>query len=445
MKVDLSFKGINKLAIPALIAGIAEPIISATDLAIIGNLPNHSAEAAAAVGLVSVFLNALIWMLGQSRSAISAIVSQYLGAGKLEEVKNLPIQAILIIIGVSLFILGITLPFTREIFSLYNAKGLVLDYCEDYYQIRAIGFPMILITFAIMGTFRGLQNSYYPMLIALTGLVFNLGLDVILVFGIEGYIAPLGLKGAAYASVISQVIMLVLAFYFLIKKTPVHIKFSLPFNKEVKNLLVMILNLFVRTLALNIALNLSSYFAASYGVVYINAYTIAVNIWFICAFVIDGYASAGNMISGKLYGANDVENLIVLRRKLTKYGLVVGLLLLIFLGAFYYPIGRLYSNNELVREQFYNTFWVAIAMQPLCAVAFIYDGMYKGMGKMKTLRNLLLLTTFLGFIPVLLIANYFDLMLYGIWLAFVVWIFLRGLLLKLDFKKVVVIPMKENN
>jgi len=445
LKVDLSFKSINKLAIPALIAGIAEPIISATDLAIIGNLPNHSAEAAAAVGLVSVFLNALIWMLGQSRSAISAIVSQYLGAGKFEEVKNLPIQAILIIIGISVFILGVTFPFAREIFSLYNAKGLVLDYCEDYYQIRAIGFPMVLITFAIMGTFRGLQNSYYPMLIALTGLVFNLGLDVVLVFGIEGYIAPLGLKGAAYASVISQVVMLVLAFYYLVKKTSVHIKFSLPFNKEIKNLMVMIINLFVRTLALNIALNLSSYFAASYGVVYINAYTIAVNIWFICAFVIDGYASAGNMISGKLFGANDADNLIILRKKLTKYGLVVGLLLLIFLGTFYYPIGRLYSNNELVREQFYNTFWIAIAMQPLCAIAFIYDGMYKGMGKMKTLRNLLLLTTFFGFIPVLLIANYFDLMLYGIWLAFVVWIFLRGLILKLDFKKSIIHKMKVNS
>jgi Na+-driven multidrug efflux pump len=74
-------------------------------------------------------------------------------------------------------------------------------------------------------------------------------------------------------------------------------------------------------------------------------------------------------------------------------------------------------------------------MQPICAVAFIYDGIYKGMGKMKTLRNLLLITTFLGFIPVLLIANYFGLTLYGIWLAFVVWVFLRGLILKVDFKK----------
>lgn len=436
MKVDLSFKSINKLAIPALIAGIAEPIISATDLAIIGNLPDHSAEAAAAVGLVSVFLNALIWMLGQSRSAISSIVSQYLGADKLEDVKNLPMQAILIIVSISLFILATTYPFAKEIFSLYNAKGLVLNYCVDYYQIRALGFPLLLVTFAIIGTFRGLQNTYYPMLIALAGLVVNLGLDILLVFGVEGFIAPLGLKGAAYASVISQGIMLLLAFYFLIKKTPIPIRFSLPFNKEIKNLMGMIINLFVRTLALNIALNVSSYYATSYGIEYINAYTISINIWFICAFVIDGYASAGNMMSGKLYGANDIENLTILRRKLTKYGVIVGVILCVVLGLFYVPIGRLYSNNELVRSAFYDTFWLAIAMQPLCAVAFIYDGMYKGMGKMKKLRNVLLISTFLGFIPVIIVADYLDYKLYGIWMAFIVWIFLRGLFLKLDFKHI---------
>ena len=440
MKIDLSFKAINKLAIPALIAGIAEPIISATDLAIIGNMPNHSAEAAAAVGIVSVFLNALIWMLGQSRSAISAIISQYLGANKLEEVKNLPIQAIFIIGLVSLFTLSITYPFAREIFTLYNAKGLVLDYCVDYYQIRALGFPLILITFAIIGTFRGLQNTYYPMLIALTGLVFNLGLDFVLVYGIENYIPEMGLKGAAYASVISQGIMLVLAFYFLITKTEIHIKFSFPFNKEIKRLLIMILNLFIRTLSLNIALTFASAYAVNYGVAYINAFTIGLNIWFLCAFVIDGYASAGNMISGKLYGAADFENLNILRKKIVKYGFVVGLLLCVVLFAFYYPIGVLYSNNIAVREAFYATFWLAVAMQPLCAIAFIYDGMYKGMGKMKTLRNLLIAATFLGFIPTLLLTDYFNLKLYGVWMAFYSWMVIRALVLHFDFKRKVRVP-----
>ena len=440
LKVDLSFKSINKLAVPALIAGIAEPIISATDLAIIGNLPEHSAEAASAVGLVAVFLNMLIWTLGQSRSAISSIVSRYLGAEKLDEVKNLPIQAIVFILIISVIILGGTYPFAREIFSWYNAKGLTLDYCVDYYQIRAIGFPLILVTFAVIGTFRGLQNTYYPMLVALTGLVLNIAFDFVLVFGVGDLIPAMGLKGAAWASVISQIAMVVVAFYYLIKKTNVHIRFRFPLNKEINNLVIMIINLFVRTAALNVALNLSSYYAATYDaqsgeVKYLNAYSIAINIWFICAFVIDGYASAGNMLAGRLLGAKDYINLEILRKKLTKYGVVVGIGLFVVLGMLYFPLGKLYSNDALVRDEFYNTFWLTIAMQPLCAVAFIYDGMYKGMGRMKTLRNLLLFSTFLGFVPVLLISNYFDLKIYGIWFAFIVWISLRGLILKIDFKK----------
>lgn len=431
----LNLKYINSLAIPAIIAGIAEPIISATDLAIIGNLPHHSAEAASAVGIVAVFLNALTWMLGQSRSAISSILSQYLGAQKLEEVKNLPIQAIVIIFGISVLILFFTYPFAKGIFSLYNAEGLVLDYSVSYFRIRAIGFPLMLVTFAIIGTFRGLQNTYYPMLIALSGLVLNIILDFTLVFGISDIIAPQGLEGAAYASVISQAVMLVLAFYFLIKKTPIAIKFSMPWNKEINKLLVMILNLFVRTLALNIALNLAIAFATKYGVQYINAYTIAINIWFICAFVIDGYASAGNMLGGKLLGAKDYESLIILSKKLTKYGIIVGLLLFAICGLLYFPLGKLYSNDQLVRTEFYNVFWIAVAMQPLCGIAFVFDGMFKGMGFMKYLRNVLIFSTFLGFIPALVIGDYFGLKLYAIWIAFVIWIIIRALALILRFNE----------
>lgn len=429
----ITLKHINSLAIPAIIAGIAEPIISATDLAIIGNLPKHSAEAASAVGLVAVFLNALTWMLGQSRSAISSILSQYLGADKINDVINLPIQAIVIILGISLFILGITYPFAEFIFTLYNAEGLVLNYAIDYYQIRAIGFPIMLVTFAIIGTFRGLQNTYYPMIVALWGLVLNIALDFILVFGIDNIIEPLGLKGAAYASVISQGVMLVVAFYFLVRKTPVNIQFSLPWNKEIKNLLVMIFNLFVRTLALNIALNVASAYATSYGVNNMNAYTITINIWFICAFFIDGYASAGNMLAGKLLGAKDYKNLILLSKKLTRYGILVGLLLFVLGMIFYYPLGEIYSNDLSVRASFYAVFWIAILMQPLCGVAFIFDGMFKGMGHMSYLRNVLIFATFLGFLPIIYITDRFGLGLYGIWIAFIVWILIRGAALIVKF------------
>ena len=188
MSTDVSLKSINKLAIPALIAGIAEPLLSITDTAIIGNIDNNATESLAAVGIVGAFLSMLIWVFGQIRSAISSILSQYLGANKLDEIKSLPAQAIAIVVLGSLFVLAISYPFAEQIFRFYNASDSVLEYCITYFKIRIFGFPFSLFVFAVFGTFRGLQNTYYPMIIAITGALLNIVLDIIFVYGIEGII-----------------------------------------------------------------------------------------------------------------------------------------------------------------------------------------------------------------------------------------------------------------
>lgn len=435
MNSSISFKNINKLAIPALIAGVSEPILSLTDTAIIGNVKINPIEALAAIGIVGTFLSMLIWVFGQTRSAISSTISQYLGAGRLEEVKNLPAQAIAIIVGLSIFVLGITHPFANSIFKLYNADGLLLKYCTEYYQIRAFGLPLTLFTTGIFGTFRGLQNTYYPMLIAIVGVVVNIILDIILVYGISDYIEPLHIKGAAYASIIAQLIMAILSGYLLIKKTTISLRFSLPFNPEIKNVIVMIANLFVRTIALNVTLYLATYFATNYGKTYIAAHTIAINIWFLGAFIIDGYSSAGNIISGKFLGAKAYKELLQLSNQLIKYGISVGALIAIVGFLFYYPIGRIFTNEPEVLAVFYDSFWVILIMQPFCAIAFIFDGIFKGMGRMKILRNLLLLTTFFIFIPLLFLLDYYALKLHAVYIAMLFWVIARGLPLIIKFRR----------
>ena len=83
-------------------------------------------------------------------------------------------------------------------------------------------------------------------------------------------------------------------------------------------------------------------------------------------------------------------------------------------------------------------------MQPLCALAFIFDGMYKGLGKMKVLRNVLLLSTFLVFIPILWITDHYNLKLHGIFIAFTLWIIARGIPLIIIFRKQF-LPLTQNN
>ncbi|MGB1307478.1 MAG: MATE family efflux transporter [Oceanihabitans sp.] len=435
MKTIISIKHINKLAVPALISGISEPILSITDTAIVGNIEVHATESLAAVGIVGAFISMLIWVLGQTRSAISSIVSQYVGANNIDAVKQLPAQAIFIISAISILIIIATYPFAQSIFKLYNASNLILEYSVDYYKIRVFGFPFTLFTIAVFGTFRGLQNTYYPMLIAIIGASVNIILDVILVYGIEGYIPAMHIKGAAYASVIAQFLMAVFSVYYLRTKTNIPLKFTLPFHPEIKRFVSMILNLFVRTLALNVTLYFASAFSTSYGKQYIAAYTIAINLWFLGAFIIDGYASAGNILSGKLLGAKAYGTLVVLSNKLIKYGIFIGIVIALLGGLFYFPIGTIFTKDPEVLKEFYNIFWIVLLMQPLCALAFIFDGIFKGLGKMKTLRNVLLFSTFLVCVPLLFWLDALDYKLYGIFIAFTFWILARGIPLILKFRK----------
>ncbi|QVY64275.1 MATE family efflux transporter [Polaribacter sp. Q13] len=434
MGTNISLKNINKLAIPALIAGIAEPLLSITDTAIIGNITENATESLAAVGIVGAFISMLIWVFGQIRSAISSIVSQYVGANKLEEVKDLPAQAIAIVVFGSLLIVAIAYPFAKQIFQFYNASGTVLEYCITYFKIRIFGFPFSLFVFAVFGIFRGLQNTYYPMIIAIIGALLNVFLDIIFVYGVEGYIPAMNIEGAAYASIIAQITMAIIALVLLIKKTTIPLKIALPFHKEVPRLLGMIANLFVRTIALNTALYFATSYATDYGKEYIAAYTICINIWLLGAFMVDGYSSAGNILSGKFLGAKDYKSLVVLSNKLLKYGLFTGIVIGLLGFVFYNFIGLIFTKDAAVLEQFYHVFWIVLITQPISAITFIFDGMFKGMGEMKYLRNLLILSTGLVFIPTLLVFDYYDLKLTAIWIAFTLWMIARGLPLILRFR-----------
>ena len=434
MKTAISFKHINKLAIPALIAGVAEPLLSITDTAIIGNISTNATESLAAVGIVGAFISMLIWVFGQIRSAISSILSQYVGANKLDEIKTLPAQAIAIIVTGSFLVVAVSYPFAKQIFEFYNASGDVLNYCITYFKIRVFGFPFSLFVFAIFGIFRGLQNTFYPMIIAIIGALLNIVLDIVFVYGIEGVLPAMHIAGAAYASVIAQITMAIIAMFLLIKKTTISLKLSFTFHKEIPKLLGMIANLFIRTIALNTALYFATSYATGYGKEYIAAYTIGLNIWLLGAFMIDGYSSAGNILAGKLLGAKDYKSLVILSNKLTKYGLVTGMLIALLGLIFYNFIGSIFTKEPLVLEQFYHVFWIVVITQPISAITFIFDGMFKGMGEMKYLRNVLILSTGFVFIPTLLFFDWLDYKLVAIWIAFTLWILARGIPLIFKFR-----------
>ncbi len=220
--------------------------------------------------------------------------------------------------------------------------------------------------------------------------------------------------------------MAILAFILLVTKTDVSLKLKFPIHPELSRLVIMSLNLFVRALALNTALILAVREATALGDKYIGAHTIAINLWLFAAFFIDGFAAAGNILGGKLLGAKDYKNLWLLAKKIVVYGLIVSGILMLLSFVFYKPIGLLFSKEAPVLHAFYAIFYIIIFGLPLNTIAFVLDGLFKGLGEMKYLRNVLLSATFLGFIPFLFISKAAGWGLYGIWIAFTIWMLIRG-------------------
>ena len=140
-------------------------------------------------------------------------------------------------------------------------------------------------------------------------------------------------------------------------------------------------------------------------------------------------------MGGRLLGAKDYEGLWKLVKKICLYGGMVSVVLLIFGFLLYQPLGRIFSSDLEVLDIFYSIFYLVILALPVNAIAFVLDGLFKGLGEMKFLRNVLLWATFVGFIPSLFLGKYLNLGLHGVWIAITVWMLIRGVALWWKFNQ----------
>ncbi len=376
----------------------------------------------------------IIWILAQTKSAISAIVSRYYGKQNLDEIDDLIPQAFFLNGLLGFVVIAITVPLATPIFELYLAKGDVMLHAQDYYFIRSLGYPVTLSTFILFGVFRGLQNTSWAMQIALVGGLFNLVGDYILIFGM-GPIEAMGVKGAALASLGSQIVMLLLAILFLVKKTRYRIYFPKKLHKDVKWLFSMSKDFYVRTISLNLALYQTTRMASALGEAVMAAHTIAMNIWLFSSFFIDGYANAANAISGRLFGERDIIGLKNLTRKIVYISIGIGVLLGTVYTIGYRVIPSFFTEDPVVIHYLNIILWMVIIMQPINAIAFAYDGIFKGLGEAKLLRNALLFSTFIVFFPFVWITKSLDWGIYAVWGSLMVWMLSRGVTLMIMFRK----------
>ena len=410
---------INRLALPAIVSGVIEPVISLTDTVMAGHIAVNTKEVLGAVGVVTSFLSALLWIFIQSSRAITSQVAHAYGQGRLSQVKGLVAQILLLSLGISFLSSIITFACSEFILErFYDAEGTLLDYCLDYFHIRVWGFPFTLLTLTIHSIFRGFQNTSWSMYISILGGLINLVFNYIFV-----YIFHWDIKGLAWASLLAQGTMFVVSVVIMYKRTPFKFFWVNGLHPKFMQSIRMSADLLIRSSLLQAVLYFSFSKATLLGVngdhTIVATHTLLNQIWGFSTFLFDGYCNAGGLLSGRLYSTHQYQSIRELVKQLFYVVLGIGCGISVVYFLLYHQIGTFMTDNTDISLLFYKNFWIVILMQPITAITFLFAGIYKGMGITGVLRNAFIIATIFGFFPAFYISqSILEWGLSGIWPPF---------------------------
>ncbi|MFT7048572.1 MAG: putative MATE family efflux protein [Halioglobus sp.] len=180
-------------------------------------------ELAAAVGFAGTLLYFLVAVSIGLQIAMGALVARSIGARARDEAGRVCSSSLIFNTLVSALICFFAWFFLRDLLALLGAKGLTLDYATSYARILLPSMPVMVLGMSAAAGVRAVGDARRSMWATVAGSVVNGVLDPILIFTFD-----LGLEGAAWASVVSRVVVLVVAWHalFSVHKLPVTVTFA---------------------------------------------------------------------------------------------------------------------------------------------------------------------------------------------------------------------------
>ncbi|GAA4124574.1 MATE family efflux transporter [Nocardioides fonticola] len=407
-------RAIARLAVPAFLTLITEPLLLLGDAAIVGHLGTREL---AALGLAGAVVQTVIGLCIFLAYGTTARVARLLGAdGRREAIaQGVDGLALAVVIGVPVT-LGVALA-ARPLVDLFGAGEEVATEAAAYLRVAALGVTPLLVMLAATGVLRGLQDTRTPLVVAVGGNLANLALNAVLV-----YPAGLGLQGSALGSVIAQVLMaaaLTVAVARGARSAGARLR---PRASGVALIARAGLPLIVRTLTLRAALLLTTY-AVTLGAtgraleVDLATHQLATTVWSLLAFVLDALAIAAQALTGRSLGAGDVAEVRAITRRLLGWSVVVGVVTGVAVALASPVLGVPFTDDTAVRDRLVPVLLVAAVGQLLAGPVFLLDGVLIGAGDGRYLA-IAGVVVGLVYAPLVLLAGPHGLV--AVWSVFVV-------------------------
>lgn len=418
---------ILRIALPNIVSNITVPLMGIASTAIAGHWDTENSAAtigSLAIG-VSIF-NFIYWNCSFVRMGTSGLTAQAYGAGDFRECTNMLVRAVSVSLVLGVLVLLLRHPLGELALGMMNGNETV----AEYYYARIWAVPAGILLFGFNGWYTGMQNAMIPMLIAITVNIVHILCSLWLAFGQD-----MGIVGIAYASVVAQTTGVGMAALLLAaryRKVLTRFAWSEVLDwKPLREFFLINRDIIVRTFCIVAVYTFFTAVSARMeeGLLAVN--TLLLQLFTLFSYMNDGFAYAAEALTGRFIGARDPDALRRCLGRCLAWGVAISVLFVgIYLVWWRDLLGLFVASESADAPQIVALAgryigWI-IVIPIASAMPFIMDGIMVGATETRVMRNSMLLSTvaYFGIFYALhhLIGNN------ALWMAFTLYMFLRGVL-----------------
>lgn len=405
-------KALVKMSMPLIVSLLITSFYNLIDAAWVSGL---GADVLAGVGFFTPIFMILVGFGNGLGSGAAFALSKYLGEENKLKADNASVHSIIINIVVSLIITVILLFLLVPILNAMGA-GKTISYATDYGVMILIGSIFIIFSNALYGIFRGEGDTTRPMYAMVASAILNMILDPIFIYNLN-----LGVKGAAFATIISSVfVILILMYWFYVKKDtylrPNLSNFS--FNRDISKDIIKV------GIPASVQLLNNAFFAAVFSALLafvgstdsVAVYSTGWRIVTIGTTPLLAIGTALISVIAANYGARNYMNIQIAHRYAMKISIIIAVIVAILTNVFAGDIASVFASSgssvRIASELTSFLSWIVI-YYPTMAVGVASTYVFQGIGKGITamFQTILRETGFTIFFAVLLGV----VLGYGVW------------------------------
>ena len=365
---------ILRIALPSIVSNITVPLLGLVDVTIVGHLGSPAYIGAIAVG--GMLFNIIYWLFAFLRMGTSGMTSQAYGRQDQPEILRLLVRSVGLGVLIAVLLIILQMPIVQGSFLVIHPTEEIRELATTYFRICIWGAPAMLGLYGLTGWYIGMQNSRIPMAVAITQNVVNIAASLSFV-----YWGGMKVEGVALGTLVAQWAGFAMGLGLWFKYYGHLRRFRLEglWQREaMKRFFAVNRDIFLRTLCLVAVTMFFTSAGAEQGEIILAVNTLLMQLFTLFSYIMDGFAYAGEALSGRYIGAHNPKAFQSTVRHLFLWG---GMMVLLFTGMYALRgnafLSLLTDEPEVIAASGDYFFWALLI--PIAGMAaFVWDGVFIG-------------------------------------------------------------------